>query len=117
MEQRISIRSMSGMRKPPSDPSPRQLGCCLLISLGSIIGFVLGGLHGIREYRAAVDAAVKDGLTADYLPVGIPIWAIVGALLGALASGLLLSGWRLVSRPVRARNGDIQGFFRKMGDL
>jgi predicted membrane protein len=28
--------------------------------------------------------------TVDYLPVGVPFWAIVGAIIGALAAGLLL---------------------------
>jgi hypothetical protein len=48
---------------------------------------VLGGLHGIKEYNAAVDNAEREFGFADYLPVGVPIWALVGAVLGALASG------------------------------
>jgi hypothetical protein len=93
---------MSGKQNTSNDPSSRQSGCSLTIAAGSLIGIVLGGLHGIREYRAAVDQAVKDDGFADYLPVGVPIWAFVGGILGALLSVLLLSGWRLlVSRPAR----------------
>ena len=94
------------MRKPPHDLSPRQAGCSLIIVDGSLIGLVLGGLHGIREYRAAVDEAVRKDGFADYLPVGIPIWALVGATLGALASGLLPSVWRRFSRPAPANVKD-----------
>jgi hypothetical protein len=93
---------MSGKRKPPYDPSPKRPGCSLAIAAGGLIGLVLGGLHGIREYNAAVDRAVREDGFADYLPVGVPIWALMGATLGALALGLLVGGWRLVSRTARA---------------
>ncbi len=61
---------------------------------GGVAGFILGGLHGYREWGAAVDQAVREHGNADYLPVGIPIWAIAGFFLGALAARTSLWLWR-----------------------
>ena len=92
---------MSEKRKPQDDPSSRLPGCSLITAVGSLIGFVLGGLHGYRDYNAAVEKAMRADGFADYLPVGVPIWAFVGATLGLLASIPLMIGWRLVSRPAK----------------
>jgi hypothetical protein len=84
-------------RKSPSDSASRQVGCCSFVATGTLIGLSVGGYHGIREYQAAVEEDVREGGPGDYLPVGVPMWAIFGALLGALAGRLALSVWRSVT--------------------
>src|SRR4051812_47207901 len=70
------------------------LSSFLVIGVGSIAGLVLGGSYGIREFNASVDNAVRQGLDADFIPVGIPLWGIVGAVIGSVVAGTLLSIWR-----------------------
>ncbi len=66
-------------------------GCCLVIGVGGLVGLVLGGSFGIRQFNAVVDEAVQQGEEiVDFLPVGVPFWALVGAIIGAFAAGLLL---------------------------
>ena len=78
-------------------------GCCLIITGGTLAGFVLGGIYGIQEYNAAVTEDMQQGGPGDFLPVGIPIWACIGTVLGALASGLLMGIWRPVARRLGPR--------------
>lgn len=95
------IASTDHPSKSPRGLRPRQFGC-LATAVGCLIGLFLGGLHGFREYNAAVEAAMRESGFADYLPVGVPIWAVVGAVLGALvgvlASVLMWGGWRQIAR-------------------
>ncbi len=73
------------------DKTTTRYGGCLASSIGGLLGFVLGGSYGVWEFHDAVDEAVHQGLDADYLPVGVPLWALVGAVAGAVAGRLLLA--------------------------
>jgi hypothetical protein len=86
----------STLRKSAGDSASRQVGCCSFVATGTLIGLSVGGCYGIREYQAAVEVDVREGGPGDYLPVGVPVWAIFDALLGALAGRLTLSVWRSV---------------------
>jgi ABC-type antimicrobial peptide transport system permease subunit len=84
----------------PSNPPPRgsdlsELGCCLVIIIGGVLGFVVGGCYGIMDLRAAVENDVQEGGPGDFLPVGIPIFAFVGAMLGTLAASFFFGAWVL----------------------
>src|SRR5438874_11020256 len=78
---------------------PIRTGCCLIPGGGALLGLMLGGAYGIHDFNAAVDKAVREHGFADYLPVGVPIWAILGALIGALFGTSLVVLWLLVVGP------------------
>jgi hypothetical protein len=61
----------------------------------------LGGLEGIRNYRAAVDADLQRGGPGDYLPVGVPLLAALGILVGAFLAALGQIVWGLARRSRR----------------
>lgn len=85
-------------KRPPRKPVLRRPGGCSIVAAGSLIGCVLGTIYGIREFNeAAAEAERKFGFH-DYMPFGVLLWACVGTILGALATGLFLRGWRLFAR-------------------
>src|SRR4051812_38998123 len=88
-----------GGRPPERRPGPRSRGPSTASHRASSLRIGCRPLHAARA--ALSRRRSQEHGFADYLPVGVPIWALVGATLGALASGLLLSGWRLVL-PARA---------------
>ncbi|GAC1475295.1 MAG: hypothetical protein NVSMB9_27470 [Isosphaeraceae bacterium] len=66
---------------------------------------MFGGLYGIRDFQMAVEDAVQKNGFADFIPVGIPCFAFLGALLGAIAARVLLGIWLLAIRVWDTRRG------------
>lgn len=84
-----------------------------LVTLGLVVGLVAGAVYGVREYQAAVDAANREGLTGDYLPVGVPIRAAFGAIIGFTAGAAvaacclpLMVAWRAFAARGKNRRVD-----------
>lgn len=83
------------------DKTTARYGGCLASSFGGLLGLVLGGSYGVWEFNDAVDEAVQRGLDADYLPVGVPLWALVGAIAGVAGGGLLFAVQRRLNWRIR----------------
>ena len=66
-----------------------------IVALSFIAGLIVGAVHGLHDYQAAVDEAIADGLTADYLPVGVPIRAAIGACMGVIVGLVAAACWLL----------------------
>jgi hypothetical protein len=60
-----------------------------MIGLGGLLGGGLGLLFGIWHFQTAVADAEAHGLDADFLPVGIPVWSLVGGVMGTLTVGVI----------------------------
>lgn len=89
----------SGVARPPHDATPIPRGCCLITGAGGLLGLIVGGAYGVHQFNAAVDEAVREHGFADYLPVGVPVWAIFGTVLGAMSGLLSVVAWLLVFGP------------------
>ena len=82
----------------PMNPAEiRTVKYSLAFGGGSLLGLVLGVVYGFHEYIAAVDKAEKAGGPGDFLPVGIPIWGLVGVFLGPALAGILIIAWKCMS--------------------
>jgi hypothetical protein len=77
----------ASLNRPSRSPARKGAGCCLIPALG----FVIGGVYGWWDYGRAIDEAIRQGEVADYLPVGVPVFAVLGAMLGALLTPVVFA--------------------------
>jgi hypothetical protein len=75
---------------PPSRPPPTCFGSCLVTATAVLIGFALGGLYGDWADRATFEEMTRRGELVDFLPVGIPVFGFLGAIVAAIPTVLLL---------------------------
>ena len=58
----------------------------MVLVIGGLMGMILGGWFGARQFGRDVDEAIRKEGFADFLPVAIPVWALVGGIFGIMAS-------------------------------
>jgi hypothetical protein len=81
-------------------------GCTLPTFAGGLVGFLLGGHLGMKNDQAATEKAVQEQGFADFVPVLVPAFAVMGALIGLFVAILLVIAWRLVTRLLKAETKD-----------
>jgi hypothetical protein len=73
------------------------------MTIGGLIGMVVGGIAGKIDYDSVVESAKRVHGEVDYLPVGIPVMAFFFGLAGAFGGGMVALGLRLWARLVPRR--------------
>lgn len=72
------------------------LGVCLGSIFGGSLGFIVGGVYGIKDYNAAMNLAIQESGFADFLPVFVPFFAAIGSTIGAISGILIYVAYRLL---------------------